>query len=356
MKQSTISNIIQDVKVQNQKDIELLIKNIQINNRRNQLKSQQLNDIKKLNLIKQERFNIAKQLNDSKETERISKIKQKLLNNFNRTIQQSFHKLKPDNHEQVERSHKNLLDQNESLRLSYANEIDSKLNMYLTKRLQHLREIKNLSFSHNENVKTHYNNFLEDNKYGTDGLKLYLDILNARKFENISKMLKLKQNHYNYQDYYTKKYYQSANKLYNDFLQNDKNLYERVNDLKIKDKLEKLYYNEDRYKRELKPNVLFNKKNRERVLNNIKNKKIYDSEIKNQTDKNILKKEFIKFQKINDFENHCLKAQQDNMIKTVKEKEFIDTKLDALSKQMEKLKNNTLYKPNNFKKIQNEIY
>ena len=356
MKESTVSNMVKEVKEQNQKDIELLIKNYQINNRRNQIKSQQLDEFNKKKLLKEERFKNAKQISDSKEIERILKIKEKLLNNFNRTIHQSFHTIKPDNHVQVEHSYRNVLAQNESLRLTYANEINNKLNLYLTKRLNHLNELKNLSFSHNENVKTHYKNFLEENKYGTEGLKLYLDIENAKKFENISKMLKIKQNHYNYHDSYLKKYFKSANKLYNDFLQNDKLLYERVNDLKIKDKLENLYYNEDRYKRELKPNVLYNKKNRERVLNNIKNKQINDSEIKNKTDKDILNHEFIKFKKINNFERNCLKSQQDHIIKTVRANEFIDNKLDALTKQMEKLKNNTLYKPNYLKRIQNDLY
>ena len=356
MKESTVSNMVKEVKEQNQKDIELLIKNYQINNRRNQIKSQQFDEFNKKKLLKEERFKNAKQISDSKEIERILKIKEKLLNNFNRTIHQSFHKIKPDNHIQVENSHRNVLAQNESLRLTYANEINNKLNLYLTKRLNHLNELKNLSFSHNENVKTHYKNFLEENKYGTEGLKLYLDIENAKKFENISKMLKLKMNHYNYHDSYTKRYFKSANKLYNDFLQNDKLLYERVNDLKIKDKLENLYYNEDRYKRELKPNVLYNKKNRERVLNNIKNKQINDSEIKNKTDKDILNHEFIKFKKINNFERNCLKSQQDHILKTVRANEFIDNKLDALTKQMEKLKNHTLYKPNYLKRIQNDLY
>ena len=356
MKESTVSNMVKEVKEQNQKDIELLIKNYQINNRRNQIKSQQFDEFNKKKLLKEERFKNAKQISDSKEIERILKIKEKLLNNFNRTIHQSFHKLKPDNHIQVEHSYRNVLAQNESLRLTYANEINNKLNLYLTKRLNHLNELKNLSFSHNENVKTHYKNFLEENKYGTEGLKLYLDIENAKKFENISKMLKLKMNHYNYHDSYTKRYFKSANKLYNDFLQNDKLLYERVNDLKIKDKLENLYYNEDRYKRELKPNVLYNKKNRERVLNNIKNKQINDSEIKNKTDKDILNHEFIKFKKINNFERNCLKSQQDQILKTVRANEFIDNKLDALTKQMEKLKNHTLYKPNYLKRIQNDLY
>jgi len=356
MKESTVSNIFQEVKEQNQKDIELLIKNNQINNRRNQIKSQQLDEIYKKKLLKDERFKNSKQMNDSKEFERILKIKEKLLNNFNRTIHHPFHTIKPDNHVQVERTYRNVLAQNESLRLSYANEINNKLNMYLTKRLNHLNDLKNLSFSHNENVKTHYKNFLEENKYGTEGLKLYLDIENAKKFENISKMLKIKQNHYNYHDSYLKKYFKSANKLYNDFLQNDKLLYERVNDLKIKDKLEKLYYNEDRYKRELKPNVLYNKKNRERVLNNIKIKNINDNEIKNKTDKDILNHEFIKFKKINNYERNCLKSQQDQIKRTVKANEIIDNKLDALTKQIEKLKNKTLYKPNYFKKIESELY
>ena len=356
MKESTVSNMVKEVKEQNQKDIELLIKNYQINNRRNQIKSQQFDEFNQKKLLKEERFKNAKQISDSKEIERILKIKEKLLNNFNRTIHQSFHKIKPDNHIQVEHSYRNVLAQNESLRLTYANEINNKLNLYLTKRLNHLNELKNLSFSHNENVKTHYKNFLEENKYGTEGLKLYLDIENAKKFENISKMLKLKMNHYNYHDSYTKRYFKSANKLYNDFLQNDKLLYERVNDLKIKDKLENLYYNEDRYKRELKPNVLYNKKNRERVLNNIKNKQINDSEIKNKTDKDILNHEFIKFKKINNFERNCLKSQQDQILKTVRANKFIDNKLDALTKQMEKLKNHTLYKPNYLKRIQNDLY
>ena len=35
---------------------------------------------------------------------------------------------------------------------------------------------------------------------------------------------------------------------------------------------------------------------------------------------------------------------------------FIDNKLDALTKQIDKLKNNTLYKPNFFKKIESELY
>ena len=182
MKESTVSNMVKEVKEQNQKDIELLIKNYQINNRRNQIKSQQLDEFNKKKLLKEERFKNAKQISDSKEIERILKIKEKLLNNFNRTIHQSFHKIKPDNHVQVEHSYRNVLAQNESLRLTYANEINNKLNLYLTKRLNHLNELKNLSFSHNENVKTHYKNFLEENKYGTEGLKLYLDIENAKKY------------------------------------------------------------------------------------------------------------------------------------------------------------------------------
>ena len=52
MKESTVSNMVKEVKEQNQKDIELLIKNYQINNRRNQIKSQQFDEFNKKKIIK----------------------------------------------------------------------------------------------------------------------------------------------------------------------------------------------------------------------------------------------------------------------------------------------------------------
>lgn len=338
-----IEQIIKRAKDQNQKDIELLLRDIKTHNK---VEEQRRAKKEEMRLRAEEREKRAienRRLNEELQKEKVKQIKERQKSKEVKRITQEYHKLAE---RQTNFNGERVQEINERTRKQYESNVYSKLNQFSNNRQQYLDKIRERFYLQNEDVRNKMENHREEEKKENNDLKNEIDILNAKRYDNYKNITQLKEEeNYERAERINEKHI-NARKRKNQMIQQSENqIYKIVNDIKNGNDMNTIIENEKKQREGIIPEHI--KKNIEQ-RNEVKRKQSENSLIlENQRKMNneeILQKEFEKFKNANKVELDVKKKQQRNILRTVFAQEDYDRKVEDMEKKINQIKNNSVYR------------
>ena len=338
-----IEQIIKRAKEQNQKDIELLLRDIKTHNK---IEEQRRAKKEEMRLRAEEREKRAienRRLNEELQKEKVKQIKERQKSKEVKRITQEYHKLAE---RQTNFNGERVQEINERTRKQYESNVYSKLNQFSNNRQQYLDKIRERFYLQNEDVRNKMENHREEEKKENNDLKNEIDILNAKRYDNYKNITQLKEEeNYERAERINEKHI-NARKRKNQMIQQSENqIYKIVNDIKNGNDMNTIIENEKKQREGIIPEHI--KRNIEQ-RNEVKRKQSENSLIlENQRKMNneeILQKEFEKFKNANKVELDVKKKQQRNILRTVFAQEDYDRKVEDMEKKINQIKNNSVYR------------
>lgn len=338
-----IEQIIKRAKDQNQKDIELLLRDIKTHNK---VEEQRRAKKEEMRLRAEEREKRAienRRLNEELQKEKVKQIKERQKSKEVKRITQEYHKLAE---RQTNFNGERVQEINERTRKQYESNVYSKLNQFSNNRQQYLDKIRERFYLQNEDVRNKMENYREEEKKENNDLKNEIDIANAKRYDNYKNITQLKEEeNYERAERINEKHI-NARKRKNQMIQQSENqIYKIVNDIKNGNDMNTIIENEKKQREGIIPEHI--KKNIEQ-RNEVKRKQSENSLIlENQRKMNneeILQKEFEKFKNANKVELDVKKKQQRNILRTVFAQEDYDRKVEDMEKKINQIKNNSVYR------------
>ena len=338
-----IEQIIKRAKDQNQKDIELLLRDIKTHNK---VEEQRRAKKEEMRLRAEEREKRAienRRLNEELQKEKVKQIKERQKSKEVKRITQEYHKLAE---RQTNFNGERVQEINERTRKQYESNVYSKLNQFSNNRQQYLDKIRERFYLQNEDVRNKMENYREEEKKENNDLKNEIDIANAKRYDNYKNITQLKEEeNYERAERINEKHI-NARKRKNQMIQQRENqIYKIVNDIKNGNDMNTIIENEKKQREGIIPEHI--KKNIEQ-RNEVKRKQSENSLIlENQRKMNneeILQKEFEKFKNANKVELDVKKKQQRNILRTVFAQEDYDRKVEDMEKKINQIKNNSVYR------------
>ena len=338
-----IEQIIKRAKDQNQKDIELLLRDIKTHNK---VEEQRRAKKEEMRLRAEEREKRAienRRLNEELQKEKVKQIKERQKSKEVKRITQEYHKLAE---RQTNFNGERVQEINERTRKQYESNVYSKLNQFSNNRQQYLDKIRERFYLQNEDVRNKMENYREEEKKENNDLKNEIDIANAKRYDNYKNITQLKEEeNYERAERINEKHI-NARKRKNQMIQQSENqIYKIVNDIKNGNDMNTIIENEKKQREGIIPAHI--KRNIEQ-RNEVKRKQSENSLIlENQrkiNNEEILQKEFEKFKNANKVELDVKKKQQRNILRTVFAQEDYDRKVEDMEKKINQIKNNSVYR------------
>ena len=294
-----INQMIETVRAQNHKDLEMLYKDVKFNNKLADLRNTKKEQFQQKIEERENRVIQNQKLNDKIQQERLAKIREKQKKNDERKLQRQYNKIL-DNYYSVTLKHRSILQDYETQRLQFATELNGKLFNYVKNREDHLNDIRDKRIEYNEDVNYHLEKHKEKLKIGTKPLKEAIDNERAEHYNNYLNYLKEKERHIKFNSKIEKERGEDIRVKKRDFLMNnEKALNDRANDLR-RGGVEELYYSDEvLHKRKISPE-LFNKyRIQDDRINHVKDYLNHSYGMKRIKDENIIEKEYQKFKNVN---------------------------------------------------------
>ena len=333
-----INQMIETVRAQNQKDMEMLFKDVKFNNKLTDLRNTKKEEFQKRMEERESRFEEKQKLNNLLEQERLSKIREKHRLNDERKLQKQYNKIL-DNYYSVTLKHKSMLQDHEVRRLQYATELNAKLFNYVKKRENYLNDIRDRRLDHYDDVLAHLEKHREELKIGTKHLKETIDNERAEHYNNYLNYLKEKERNMKINSKIAFENGEDIRVKKRNFLMSNENaLNDRAEDLR-RGGVEELYYSDEiLHKRTISPE-LFNKyriqDNRINFAKSFLNE-IYG--IKRLRDDDLIEKEYQKFRKTNMREDQNEQRRKKQQNETVHKREIIENLIYNANNTLNKLK------------------
>ena len=165
-----INQMIETVRAQNHKDLEMLYKDVKFNNKLADLRNTKKEQFQQKIEERENRVIQNQKLNDKIQQERLAKIREKQKKNDERKLQRQYNKIL-DNYYSVTLKHRSILQDYETQRLQFATELNGKLFNYVKNREDHLNDIRDKRIEYNEDVNYHLEKHKEKLKIGTKTFK-----------------------------------------------------------------------------------------------------------------------------------------------------------------------------------------
>ena len=337
-----INQMIETVRAQNHKDLEMLYKDVKFNNKLADLRNTKKEQFQQKIEERENRVIQNQKLNDKIQQERLAKIREKQKKNDERKLQRQYNKIL-DNYYSVTLKHRSILQDYETQRLQFATELNGKLFNYVKNREDHLNDIRDKRIEYNEDVNYHLEKHREELKIGTKHLKETIDNERAEHYNNYLNYLKEKERHIKFNSKIEKERGEDIRVKKRDFLMNnEKALNDRANDLR-RGGVEELYYSDEvLHKRKISPE-LFNKyRIQDDRINHVKDYLNHSYGMKRIKDENIIEKEYQKFKNVNMKEDENEKKKKKQQSDTIHQREIIENLVHNANSTLNKLKLDTL--------------
>ena len=337
-----INQMIETVRAQNHKDLEMLYKDVKFNNKLADLRNTKKEQFQQKIEERENRVIQNQKLNDKIQQERLAKIREKQKKNDERKLQRQYNKIL-DNYYSVTLKHRSILQDYETQRLQFATELNGKLFNYVKNREDHLNDIRDKRIEYNEDVNYHLEKHKEKLKIGTKPLKEAIDNERAEHYNNYLNYLKEKERHIKFNSKIEKERGEDIRVKKRDFLMNnEKALNDRANDLR-RGGVEELYYSDEvLHKRKISPE-LFNKyRIQDDRINHVKDYLNHSYGMKRIKDENIIEKEYQKFKNVNIKEDENERRRKKQQSDTIHQREIIENLVHNANSTLNKLKLDTL--------------
>ena len=337
-----INQMIETVRAQNHKDLEMLYKDVKFNNKLADLRNTKKEQFQQKIEERENRVIQNQKLNDKIQQERLAKIREKQKKNDERKLQRQYNKIL-DNYYSVTLKHRSILQDYETQRLQFATELNGKLFNYVKNREDHLNDIRDQRIEYNEDVNYHLEKHKEKLKIGTKPLKEAIDNERAEHYNNYLNYLKEKERHIKFNSKIEKERGEDIRVKKRDFLMNnEKALNDRANDLR-RGGVEELYYSDEvLHKRKISPE-LFNKyRIQDDRIKHVKDYLNHSYGMKRIKDENIIEKEYQKFKNVNMKEDENERRRKKQQSDTIHQREIIENLVHNANSTLNKLKLDTL--------------